>query len=160
LNPTSKKILASLASIEREILNGPPPGQGFVKSPVESIAKSSGKVDAASLSKAGGAFARGARRVWKQVLAPAGIWVWKDEPESLLSAIPGAGVVIIAAASKLGINAGLAASAPEDVVFNWLHNRANDPVLHEAVIAALFHSSPTRAGELWEFVAFLKGVLE
>ena len=156
LNPKSKKLAASLTSIRAELVNGPPPRQGFAGSPVDTIAKTSGKINAVTLSQLASAFAKGRRRTWNQLLEQAGVWVWKVDPETVLSAYSWAPGVINSAAAAINVNAGLQANATPSIVNGWLHNRASDPALHETVIAAIVEACPRRNGELWEFISFLR----
>jgi len=146
------KLHASLASVQDEIANGPP-SLSFTGSPVDKIARASGRVNAAQLSQLPAAFKKKKRRVWKDLLGPAGIWVWRSDPEGQLVAIPGSTATINSiVGNPLPATAGVVA------VRGWLKNRASEPEVHETVLAALLRSMPQKRGELWEFVSFLKDV--
>lgn len=159
LSPKHKKVAATIASIVAEATGGPPPAQSFVGSPVEAIAKSSNRLNAASLSQAGAALLAGKKSKWRAPLSLARMWVWSSDPESLLASVPGAvnTVNTAFAAIKSGIPP-LQVAASQSQVQNWLHNQASEPEVHEAVAAALLRSDTRSAGELRAFVRFLRNV--
>lgn len=159
LNPASKRIVKSLRSIERELQYGPPAPQSFSGSAVETVVKASGKVNAADQSRVAAALARGRRTIWRGPLSNANVWVWKTDPEDVLSSLPNCVIKINRALSRVGSSVNpLPNGASKDEVWGWLHNNASEPETHELIVCELLESVGW-SGEIGDFSRFIGGAL-
>ncbi|WP_169742143.1 TOPRIM nucleotidyl transferase/hydrolase domain-containing protein, partial [Arenimonas malthae] len=139
-NGRKPKAVKSLESMKNELDVGPPQSGVYAGSVLDAAVRAAGRLSASQVSQVSSAVVARKPSRWIDLLWDAGVWLWSDDPEALLTASGASRSVVegvLRARGQVSPNSPVG-SLTSIQLFEKLHGLAHEPsILEEVVVAVL-----------------------